>query len=51
MQTEAGQETLSPVQFAQKYGWKNEPLCALARQEMSRRGVVPRRITGSAKRL
>ncbi len=25
VQTEKGQETLSPEQFAQKYGWKNDP--------------------------
>jgi WD40 repeat protein len=27
VQTDQGQETLSPEEFAQKYGWKNDPEC------------------------
>ncbi len=25
VQTDAGQETLTPTQFAEKYGWRNDP--------------------------
>jgi hypothetical protein len=25
VQTDQGQETLSPQEFAKKYGWKNDP--------------------------
>ncbi|NQT40344.1 MAG: hypothetical protein HQ581_22815, partial [Planctomycetes bacterium] len=33
VQTEEGQETLSPEEFEQKYGWKNDPAKASGKAE------------------